>query len=415
MSFWSRLLGRREAKSITSSLDLWREVYGSRTVRSGVTVNWSTALDVATVLACCKVIAEGCAQVPWRLHQDTEDGQKRVAKERPLHNVIFRRPNRWQTSFEFRETILFHLILTGNAFVFIGRVGAAREVRELIPVEPGRVTVVQNPDLSLTYKIRGNDGREETFGQDAIWHLRGPSWNSWQGLEAVRLAREAIGLAIATEQAHAELHKNGARMSGLISIEGALSQERYELLTAWINKHVLGAENSSKPLILDNAAKYAPMTMTGVDAQHIETRKHQIEEICRALRVMPIMVGQSDKTATYASAEQMFIAHVVHTLSPWYERLQQSADVNLLSEPERDDGYYTKFDPNALMRGAAKDQAEYFAKALGSGGAPAWMAPNEVRAKIELPPLPGGDELPKPTNPAQPKTPPKDDGGEEDE
>src|SRR5690606_27452958 len=120
-----------------------------------------------------------------------------------------------------------------------------------------------------------------------------------------------------------------------------------------------------KPIIVDDAAKYASMAMSAVDQQLIETRKHQIEEICREFGVMPIMVGHADKTATYASAEQMFLAHVVHTLAPWYQRIEQSADVNLLSEEDLAEGYYTKFTPSALMRGAASDRAAFYTAALG--------------------------------------------------
>jgi HK97 family phage portal protein len=236
-----------------------------------------------------------------------------------------------------------------------------------------------------------------------IWHIRGPSWNSAIGLNAVHQAREAIGLSMATEAAHSEFHKNGAKISGILSLEGALSGEQYERLTKWVAETSLGQDKSNKPLILDRSAKWTSNQMTGVDAQHIETRKHQIEEICRAFRVMPIMVGHADKTATYASAEQMFIAHVVHTLAPWYERIEQSANINLLSLKDQQQGFYTKFTPNALMRGSANDRSQFYSRALGSGGAPAWMTQNEVRGLEELDPLAGGDELFKPPPPQQPR------------
>jgi HK97 family phage portal protein len=217
------------------------------------------------------------------------------------------------------------------------------------------------------------------FAAEDIWHWRGPSWNSWMGLDATRMARDAIGLTMATEQSQAEFHKGGAKVSGLLSMKGTISDERFKFLAAWLDEHAIGGKRSGKPLVLDNEADFRPMQMTGVDAQLIETRKHQIEEVCRAFGVMPIMVGHADKTATYASAEQMFLAHVVHTLSPWYERIEQSADINLLTEPERAAGHYAKFTPNALMRGAAKDRAEFYAKALGAGGHPAWATQNEIR------------------------------------
>lgn len=396
MSFWQRLVGRFTKSDIRSSLDLFREIYGGRESASGAVVNWKTALDVSTVLACCRVIAEGVAQIPFRVYQETDAGRK-VAKGHPLNLIISRRPNPWQTSFEFRETILFHTVLTNNAFVFVNRVGAAREVRELIPIEPGRVEVKQLPDYSLEYRVRGESGQAQVFGQDAIWHIRGPSWNSWIGVDAVRLAREAIGLAISLEKGHAEFHKNGAKTSGLYSVKEKLSPEKYALLRAWFDEEQ-AKTTAYRPLILDQDASYSPFTMTGVDAQHLETRKFQIEEICRGFRVMPIMVGASDKTATYASAEQMFLAHVIHTLAPWYERIEQSANVNLLSPRELGEGYYTKFTPNALMRGAATDRANFYRIALGTGSSKGFLTQNEVRdfEEIDRKDDPKADELQQP-------------------
>jgi hypothetical protein len=147
-----------------------------------------------------------------------------------------------------------------------------------------------------------------------------------------------------------------------------------------------GGDKAGEPLILDNEAKFQPFQMTSVEAQTLESRGLQVEEICRTFRVMPIMVGHSDKAATYASAEQMFLAHVVHCLMPWYERWCTSADVNLLSEQDRREGYYTKLNPNALMRGASKDRAEFYSKALGAGGTAAWMKQDEIRGLEELDP-----------------------------
>lgn len=379
-----------------SSLDLLKEVYGAKPSKSGVPVNWKTALGVTTVLACCRVIADGIAQVPWRVYQDTGSGRS-IAADHPVHGLLYRRPNPWQTSFSFRETMMFHTLLVGNAFVFLNRVGSRREIREMVLLDPSLVEVEQLEDMTIEYRVSGRDGIKQRVPSEAIWHVRGPSWNGWMGMETVKLAREAIGLAIGTEDTHSSLHKNGAKVPGVLTVEGKLSPEQYEKLFKWVKENFTGAD-ANNPMILDNGAKWTPLAMTGVDAQHLETRKYQIEEICRAFRVMPIMVGYSDKTATYASAESMFLAHVIHTLSPWYERLEQSADINLLSEADRKAGYYTKFTPNALMRGAAKDRAEFYAKALGSGGSPAWMTPNEVRSLEEMDRIDGGDELFVPTN-----------------
>lgn len=380
-----------------NSLDLFREIYGGRESSSGVTVNVESALGTATVMGICRVLCDGVSQIPWKVMRETGTGRV-AASDHPLNILLYRRPNAWQTAFEFRESLMMHVILTGNAFVFVNRVGTDRRIKELIQIT-GRVEVKRDADYSLTYKVTYNEGKSKVFPQEAIWHVRGPSWNTWTGLDIVKQARDALGLSMALEKSHSSFHKNGARTTGLYSVDGNLNVQQYNDLRAWLDKYEIGGENYQKPMILDRGAKYTPFTMSGVDMQHLETRKHQIEEICRVFRIMPIMIGQSDKASTYASAEQMFLAHVVHTLLPWYERLEQSADVNLLTERERAEGLYTKFNPNALMRGAAKDRADFYSKALGSGGhGTAWMTPNDVRDLEDMDRIsdPEADKLPSP-------------------
>ena len=381
MGIFDRLKGwgRKDAgESVTTSLDLFREIYGHAPSHSGKTVTWATALEVATVLACVRVLANGLCQVPFRVYREVE-GRRLLAREHPLFILLWRKPNGWQTSFEFRETLAYHLLLCGNAFVFVNRVGLAREVRELVPIVPGRVEVKQNADLTLSYRVRGENGRFTDFPQEAIWHLRLAAWNGWMGLESVKLAREAVGLSMALEQSQAETEKNGFGISGNYAVEGNLPEEKFHFLAAWLDRHLPGGDRYGKPLITDQGASFIQTVMSAVDKQLVESRKHQIEEVCRAFGVMPIMVGHADKTATYASAEQMFLAHVVHSLAPHYERIEQSADVNLLSDRDLAAGYYTKFTPNALMRGAAKDRAEFYAKGLGAGGVKGWLTQNDVR------------------------------------
>lgn len=393
--------------SITTSLDLFREVYGSRLSAAGVPVNWNTALQVSTVLACCRVRAEGLS-VPFRLYHETGGGRK-IATDNPLHTVISRKPNGWQTSLEFLETISFHLDLTYNAFVFVNRVGAAREVRELIPIEPNRVRVVQEDDYALTYYVRGKTGVEQEFGQDAIWHLRGPSWNSWVGMDAIALARNAIGLSMSLEQGQSEAQKGAVQTSGVYSVKDNLTPEKFGFLSAWMDKHLPGGERAGKPMILDMEADFKRIMMSAVDQQLIETRKFQIEEICRSLRVWPIMVGHAgDQSPTFASASEFFQAHKTYTLDPLYRRISQSANINLLTEDEIGAGYYTKFVVNAMMSSAPKDKGEYYAKMLGSGGAKGWGTQNEVRdfEDMDRSDDPEADKLPQPPAPA-PAAPPK--------
>jgi HK97 family phage portal protein len=288
------------------------------------------------------------------------------------------------------------LVFAGDAFVWINRYRG--QVIELLAYEPQCVTVKRD-GWTLSYEVTTDQGRRIPIPAEDMWHIRGPSWSGWQGLNAVRLARETLGLALATEEHSARMFSNGARVGGILTTEGTPKPEdRKEMRETWQATYG-GLQNAFKTALLWGGLKYQPLAQQNDQAQLIEQRRFQIEEVCRFARVLPIMIGHADKSQTFASAEQMFLAHVVHTLGPWYARLEQSADAKLLSEQDRAKGLYTKFMPQALMRGAHKDRAEYFAKALGSGGSPAWMTQDEVRALDELNPLGGAAaQLREPTN-----------------
>jgi HK97 family phage portal protein len=401
---WRGLTGKAEGSGNPryDQLAAFADVYGSRQSRSGQSVTSATSLGVATVLGCARVIAEGIAQSPLKLYRERNAGGSDPAVDHPLYPVLYRKPNPWQTSFAFREMMGMRLVLEGNSFFFKNRVG--KQIRELLPIER-RVEIKQNTDLSLSYRVEMQDGSWREFAQDDIWHIRGPAWCSAAGMDMVKVARDVIGLAMAIDNDQALLYKNGLRTSGTYSVDGTLTQEQYTGLRKFIKDYQ--SDEGGGPLILDRSAKYLQQTLTAVDAQTLEQRKQQVEEICKVFRVMPIMVGHSDKAATYASAEQMFIAHVVHTLQPWCERIEQSIDNDLLSEEDRAAGVYAKFNLNSLQRGAFETRMTGYSKALGAGGSPAWMTPNEIRALEEMNPIAGGDELPTPTNPA----PPVPDGG----
>ena len=356
---------------------------GGRRSKSGASVNWKTALEVTTALACARVIAEGIAQVPLKLFRESEDGTSRLpATDHPLYDLLHREPNETQTSFEFRESLGLHLVFTGNAYSFKNVVRG--RIVELIQFEPQNVAVRRWPDGSATFDVTNPDsGSVRTFSSEQIWHLRGPAWNGYLGLNAVQLAREAIGLALSTEETHAQFHKGGTQTSGVYSVDGALNAEQFKNLRDWIDKYRTGEENAHKAMILDRGAKWTSQMMTGVDAQHLETRRFQIEEICRAFRVMPIMVGYSDKASTYASAEQMFISHRVHTMSPWWTRIEQSIDANLLTEDDRGSGIYSCFVEEGLLSASVMDKKEVILGYVNGG----ILTPNEGRALLELNPM----------------------------
>lgn len=382
---------RRKAVTV---LDLAAEILQLGASKSGQSVTVANALKVATVLACVRVIAEGVAQVPFKLLR--RDGRNKMeAYDHPLWDILHRKPNDVTTSFGFRETLVIHAALTGNGYAFISR-GAGGRVLELINIEPGAVRVELSDTMGVRprYFITGRTGGSQEFPAETILHIQGPSWNGIAGMDAIRQAREAIGLAIATEEAHARLHSNGARPGGLLSVEGALQDEQYKKLRKWIEDNYQGGENAYRTMIMDRSAKFVPMAMSGVDAQHLETRRFQIEEICRIFRVMPIMVCSNDKASTYAGAEQNFLAHVVHTLGPWFERVEQAIDCQLLTDAERKTGYYSKLEERGLLRGALKDTAEYLYKLAGLG----LITRNEGREMLDMNPIDGLDEPLTPIN-----------------
>lgn len=380
-------------KSVTVA-DLPAEILQLGASKSGQSVTVANAIKVATVLSCVRVISEGIAQVPFKLLKS--DGRERIeARTHPLWEILHRKPNDITTSFGFRETIAIHAALAGNGFAFVSR-GFGGKVLELLNIEPGAVTVLRSDRMGEppAYKIRGKNGETQTFPAESILHIKGPSWDGVVGMEVVKLAREAIGLAMATEEAHARLHSNGARPGGLLSVEGTLKDDQFKSLRKWIEDNYQGGSNAWKTMILDRSAKFLPTAMTGVDAQHLETRRFQIEEVCRIFRVMPIMVCSNDKASTYAGAEQNFLAHVVHCLQPWYERIEQAVDCQLLTQAERSAGYYSKLEESGLLRGALKDTAEYLYKLVSIG----ILTRNEAREVLDRNPLAGLDKPLTPIN-----------------
>lgn len=367
-------------------------------IQADETISAEAALQATVVLACVRVIAEGLMQVPFRLMRS--DGTNREpATEHPLFRLFEDAPNELQTAPEFIEQIAMHAVLAGESIVWKNTV--AGKVVELLPYDPKYVSV-ERKDWALKYTINHPDGMSQEIPASEIWHIRGPSWNGYRGLPGFRLAKEAIGLSLAAERHGAATFRNGAQISGILTTEQTLSAEqRKGLRESWQAVHG-GSQNSGKIAVLSHGYGFQAMSSNNTDAQWLESRRFQIEEVCRAFRVMPIMVGYSDKAATYASAEQMFIAHVVHTLSPWYRRIEKSAAVNLLSEQDRANGLYFKFFANGLLRGAAKDRGEFYRSLYGIGA----LSPNEVRDLEDMNPYEGGAQYRVPLNMVDPAAEP---------
>lgn len=394
MGFLARAVAERKAS--VSFDKLWDQVVlGGVKSTSGRSVTLQTAIQVATVFGACRVIGNGMSQVPLKLMRRSADGKTRLpAIDHPLYELMGLRPNPWQTSFEFRQMLSWHLELCGNAFVFVNRVRG--RIAELIPLAPGRVTVKQDEWYELSYHVKGRNGDEKEFPAESIWHLRGPSMDGFQGLEVFALAREAIGLAMATEEAVARLHRNGVRNSGVYSVDGTLSSDQYKQLRGWIDQEFGGLENTGKPMILDRAAKFLNTAMTGIDAQTNETRNAQIQQICSFMGIAPLKVGYSDKTATYASTEEMNRAHKEDCLAPRWENWEQSMAVNLLTAAERKEGLYFNFVEEGMARGSIKDTKDAILGYVNGG----LMTANEGRALLDLNPDkdPNSDKLRIPVN-----------------
>ena len=388
MKFLDRLFGRKAAALTYDQVAGLIDGYNGGMV-AGVTVTDKTALQVSTVLACVKVIADGCATPDLHVYRDMGDDTRQKAADIPEYRLLARRPNEWQTSFEWRRQMTLHAALTGTGLSLKVR-GPDKRIRELIPLMPGQWDVRRVNRYEVRYRCWDEFGIIGEFTPEDVFVLNGVQWDFVGSMNALMLARSAIGLAIATEKSQAAMHANGMRPSGVYSVEGSLNQEQHDRLAAFL-KRKAGADKTGEPLVLDRSAKWTSTAITGVDAQHVETRRLQIEEICRAYGVFPIMVGHSDKSATFASSEAFFAAHVKHTLAPWHRAWTQRIDEMLL---DGSGPLFAEFDTRYLMAGAMKDRAQW-ARTMAEMGI---YTRNEIRDEEGKDPLPGLDEPLTPMN-----------------
>lgn len=385
MSLFGQVLGGRERKTIDASNLLWETILGESSAKSGVRVTLETALRVAAAFACGRVLSEDVAKLPRKLFQEQPDGRKRVATEHPVHKAL-QWPNEWQTGYEFFETAVLHAIFARGFFAVQSRAPNGNLV-ELLPVLPHRVTIHQGRDYSLTYEVRDPEDKViGVFDRSRMFVVRGPSWNGFAGLDFLDVAREVLGLSIAAEEGQARMHSNGIRPSGIVAAEGPLGKVALERLREQVREVHEGRAKWGKILFLDQGSKFTPFNMSGADAQTLETRRFQIEETCRIMRVYPTKIGYSDKASTYASAEQFAIAHVVDSIMPWVARFEGAISRDLLSEASVRAGYFVRFLVQGLLRGDAKSRSEFYKASLGTSSSPGWMSPNDVRRLEDLDP-----------------------------
>jgi HK97 family phage portal protein len=314
---------------------------------------------------------------------------KEKAAQHPLFRVLHRKPNAWQTAFEFRSLMQQRALGAngdgnrGDAFALIVRSGS--RVLQLVPLATERVAPRQRSDWALEYEYTRPDGGKVIYPQQDIFHLRcGLSEDGISGLSLVKQAAEAIGLALQTERAAARLFRNGMLVGGLMSLPQGrtLSPEAFERLKQQMDERE-GTAQAHKWIIGEDGLEAKPFDRSGRDSQHIEQRKHQIEEIARAFGVpRPLLVV--DDTSWGSGIDVLGQFFVRYALNPWFEAWQQAIERSLLTDAEAE-RYEAKFNEGALMRGSMKDQADFFAKALGSGGHQPWMDYEEVRETMDLP------------------------------
>lgn len=377
--------------------ELWGTLFAGYRSKSGVAVNYRSALQVTTFLACVRRIAEAISTVPTKVYQKPRGGKRTEAFDHPLYDILDSEPNEWQDALQFKETLAVHCAVTNNAYAFINRVRGT--IAELIPLIPTHVLPRIRLDRSIYYRVTAPDGTQEDIEGSDMLHIRGLSWDGLNGLDAVKLLQEPLGLALAAEQTHAMLHANGARPSGVISVAKNLDTAGLVRLAAWVRRHYGGLDNVARVMVLDNDAKFTPFEMKGSDAQNIEVRNHEIEAICHGMGVLPIVIGYPADVAARAAAETLIAMHLVHTIRPWHRRFEKAFDRQLLTRDERKaQGIYTKFIDGEFLRATAKDRAEYNKTALGGPNNPGWATINNVRDWDDMDEYEGGDFIYAPSN-----------------
>ena len=361
---------------------LWM-LTGGMPTRAGVPLSHMQALQVSTVLACVRVIAECLGALPAQLRRRTADGSEQDGALDA--GWLVEEPNGWMTWQELVEQLSMHAVLTGSGFAYIVR-GVRGQPVALLPLLPGWVRWQQQDDWRIRYAITWPGGRQQEVDQDDVLHLRGPSWDGVAGLEIVRLARESIGLAAAIEWTQAGHFGRGGTPSGALSVDGRLTPDQaQDLQRRWQEAHA--GENGGRIAVLGNGAKFQQFDLNFASQQTLETRRQQVEEICRAFRVFPQMIGYTDKTATFASAEAFFIAHVVHTISPWAARWERTLGRDLLTQRQRLT-YFFQLDTEALLRADTRALGEFLRSMVDAG----IMSRNEARRRLRLNTMPGLDD-----------------------
>lgn len=358
---------------------------------SGRPVTERSAMQMTAVYSCVRILAEAIAGLPLHVYRQSSDGAKVKALDHPLYRLLHDEPNPEMTSFVFRETLMTHLLLWGNAFAQVIRNGRD-EVIGLYPLMPNRMTVGRDEAGRLYYEYQRmwNEptGRFETVTLAArdVLHIPGLGFDGLVGYSPIAMAKNAIGLAQATEDYGASFFANGAAPGGVLEHPGTI-KDPARVRESW-QATFGGARNGNKIAVLEEGMKYTPISVSPEQAQFLETRKFQINEIARIFRIPPHMIGDLEKSS-FSNIEQQSLEFVKYTLDPWVVRWEQAITKTLLSPCEKP-GVYVKFNVEGLLRGDYQSRMEGYAVARQNG----WMSANDIRELENLDKIPaeaGGD------------------------
>ena len=384
MNFFKGWFKRKPTNSLNGSG--YRFMMGGST--SGRKVNEHSAMQMTAVYACVRILSESIASLPVHLYQYESEGNKAKAVKHPLYRILHDEPNPEMTSFVFRETLMTHLLLWGNAYAQIIRNGKG-EIIGLYPLMPNRMTVDRDSNGQIIYQYQMQDSDAHTgksgsvtLRPSEVLHVPGLGFDGLVGYSPIAMAKNAIGLSIATEEYGAKFFANGATPGGILEFPGTVKNPE-SIRESW-NKGFSGS-NAHKVAILEEGMKYTPISISPEQAQFLETRKFQIDEIARIFRVPPHMVGDLEKSS-FSNIEQQSLEFVKYTLEPWIIRWEQSLNRALLTEKEKPD-YFVKFNVDGLLRGDYQSRMNGYAIARQNG----WMSANDIRSLEQLDLIP--DEL----------------------
>lgn len=360
---------------------------------SGERVDEKSAMQISTVYACVRLLAESIAGLPLHLYRYTgKNGEKEKAAEHPLYKVLYRQPNPEMTSFVFRETMMTHLLLWGNAYAQIIRDGK-NGILGLYPLSPENVEADRDESGEIYYiyhaytdEVPGENNKDIYLRNDDVFHIPGLGFNGLVGFSPIAMMKNSLGTTLAVEKYGSAFFRNGAQPSGVLEHPGVL-KDPAKIRENWTAVYG-GANNAHKVCVLEEGMTYKAISLPPEDSQFLETRKFTVDEICRIFRVPPHLV-QDLEHATYSNIEHQSIDFVQHTLTPWITRFEQGIMKDLLLEEEQD-VYFPKFNVDGLLRGDYQSRMNGYAVGIANG----FMCPNDVRRLENMDPIPeseGGD------------------------